>query len=189
MADSRPNQAFKAAPKRQSQILSITTTFGVLKMAQDSRQETRTEAAFICSARLLSSCFFFLFPLSNIFTMPQKLIMRKKQSGRRPLKITVLLYCVCIIIADYLQNTIFSHFTMQGQQLRKKHSFLTSTYNCKSRNLLFDFSFHYVFNLHFVGMIYIFFVWMYIYEDVMASLLQASEFLNASRKRQGVVIG
>ena len=118
MADSRPNQAFKAAPKRQSQILSITTTFGVLKMAQDSRQETRTEAAFICSARLL----LFSFPLSNIFTMPQKLIMRKKQSGRRPLKITVLLYCVCIIIADYLQNTIFSYFTMQGQQLRKKHT-------------------------------------------------------------------
>ena len=122
MADSRPNQAFKAAPKRQSQILSITTTFGVLKMAQDSRQETRTEAAFICSARLLSSCFFFLFPYPIFSLCLKNLSWEKKQSGRRPLKITVLLYCVCIIIADYLQNTIFSHFTMQGQQLRKKHT-------------------------------------------------------------------
>ena len=157
MADSRPNQAFKAAPKRQSQILSITTTFGVLKMAQDSRQETRTEAAFICSARLLSSCFFFFSPI-QYFHYASKTYHEKKAVWEEALEnyrsSLLCLHYYCRLLAKHY---FFSFHNARPTVEEKTYIFLTSTYNCKTRNLLFDFSFHFVFNLHFVGLIYIFF--------------------------------
>ena len=157
MADSRPNQAFKAAPKRQSQILSITTTFGVLKMAQDSRQETRTEAAFICSARLLSSCFFFLFPYPIFSLCLKNLSWEKSSLGGGPWKLPFFSIVFALLLQTTCKTLFFLISQCKANSWGKNIQFLTSTYNCKTRNLLFDFSFHFVFNLHFVGLIYIFF--------------------------------
>ena len=139
---------------------------------------------------LLSKAASFFFSPIQYFHYASKTYHEKKAVWEEALEnyrsSLLCLHYYCRLLAKHY---FFSFHNARPTVEEKTHSFLTSTYNCKSRNLLFDFSFHYVFNLHFVGMIYIFFVWMYIYEDVMASLLQASEFLNASRKRQGVVIG
>ena len=107
---------------------------------------------------LLSKATLFFFSPIQYFHYASKTYHEKKAVWEEALEnyrsSLLCLHYYCRLLAKHY---FFSFHNARPTVEEKTHSFLTSTYNCKSRNLLFDFSFHYVFNLHFVGLIYIFF--------------------------------